>query len=144
MHLCEQCLHSRRSTCSDLPSPVGVCSVEGQAQALALPEDELGRSSSLHSEDCLEWQPLPFGRCPLDSELAIFWLRRPLLLRELLIPRPFVGLPSGKGAAGRAAERSIPARAQELRYVKPSSAPKHSQSSEASPLLPALLFCQRV
>ena len=116
MRLCKQCQHYRTSACSDLPFLVGVCSVEGQAQTLALPEDELGRSSSLHSDDCLEWQPLPLGRCPLDSELAIFWLRRPLLLRELLIPRPFVGRPSGTGATGHAAERSMPARPRELRY----------------------------
>ena len=56
MRLCKQCQQSRTCTCSDLPPPVGVCSVKDHAQTLALPEDELGRSSSLHSDDCREWQ----------------------------------------------------------------------------------------
>ena len=73
---------------------------QAQSRTLALPDADPGRSSSLHSEDCrVEAQPLPLGRCPLDSELAIFWLRRPLLLSELLSCLPPAGLPGGMGAA---------------------------------------------
>ena len=92
----------------------GLQSVKQQAlePTLALPEADPGRSSSLHSEDCrVEAQPLPLGRCPLDSELAIFWLRRPLLLSELLVCLPPAGLPGGW-----ALQTDSPAVRQRLNY----------------------------
>ena len=120
------CRHKVRREVHALGQPAcpGNCSTPGQCQAepsihrtmlhaaadsensvrptLALPDAEPGRSSSLHSDDCrVEAHPLPLGRCPLDSELAIFWLSRPLLLRELLVCLPPADLPGGMGAASR-------------------------------------------